>query len=114
MQLEEQPDDFEWEEDFFGDQWEEHLEYMREGGEEVNELADFLEWAVTKVDTYKGVITDFEEMLDHEEQTWYEPPQAARYFLAMLLGTEWERKDPSPEFRDDIKKSEVLKESGSN
>jgi len=32
--------------------------------------------------------------------------------LAFLQGTEWERKDPSPGFRDDVNKSEVLKDLG--
>lgn len=113
VELDEEPDDFEWSEDLFGEQWEKQLEMMREGGEESQKLADFLEWAETQVETYKGVVTDFEmDFLDKEEQDWYDPPQAARYFLAFMLGTEWERKDPSPEFRDDVNKSEVLKDSG--
>jgi len=109
VELEEKPEDFEWSEDLFGEQWDKQLEMMRNGSEEVQKLADFLEYAEEQVYTYKGIIHDFEEFLD--EQEFYEPPQAARYFLAFMQGTEWERKDPSPEFRDDVKKSEVLKES---
>jgi len=110
VELEEEPDDFEWSEDLFGEQWEKQLEMMREGDEEVKKLADFLEHAEKQVYTYKGVIHDFDEFLD--DQDIYEDSQAARYFLAFMLGTEWERKDPSPEFREDVNKSEVLKDSG--
>jgi len=110
VELDEKPEDFEWSEDLFGEQWEKQLQFMREGAEPVKKLADFLEHAEQQVYTYKGVIHDFEEFLD--DQDFYEDDQSARYFLAFLLGTEWERKDPSPEFRDDVNKSEVLKESG--
>lgn len=107
VELDEKPDDFEWSEDLFGEQWEKQLQFMRDGAEDVEKLADFLEEAEKQVYTYKGVIHDFDEFL--ENQDFYENKQAARYFLAFLLGTEWERKDPSPEFRDDVDKTEVLK-----
>jgi len=104
---------FEWREEFFEPQWDTQLQDMKDSNEKSRELAEFLEWAETQVDTYKGVITDFEmDFLEKEEQDWYKPPQAARYLLAFMLGTEWERKDPSPELRDDVEKSEVLKDSG--
>lgn len=110
VELDEKPEDFEWKEEFFEEQFDKQLEMMREGGLPVQELADFLEYAEKQVYTYKGVIINFEEFLN--EQDFYEPEQAARYFLAFMLGTEWERKEPSPEFRDDVNKSEVLKKSG--